>query len=412
MPTLDLAFVRQQFPAFNEPSLQHTIFFENAGGSFMAEPVLSRLTTYFRRLKVQPYYPNPVSTEAGEWMTASYTALAQWMNTDASHIYFGPSTSQNTSVLSQAVLGWLKAGDAIVVSQQDHEANIGVWEKLEQAGITIKPWQVTPETGSLDLTALDGLLTPDVKLLTFSHCSNILGEINPVKAVCDIAKRKQVKTIVDGVSFAGHGLPDIGELGADIYLFSLYKVFGPHLGVMVIQPDMATLLCNQSHFFNAEIREKRLYPAGPDHAQVAAVNGVSEYFEALYQHHFAHQKAESDADKAQAVRLLIRESENALITPLLAFFNEHPAITIIGPNTVENKAPTIAIHIEGHHPKALAEALGKQNIMCGAGHFYSYRLLKAMGIPTDEGLLRFSLVHYNSHEEVEMVISALKDLLK
>lgn len=412
MSSLDLTFVRQQFPAFAEPSLAQTIFFENAGGSFMAQPVLSRLTTYFSRLKVQPYYPNPVSTEAGEWMTQSYAAIAQWMNTAPTNVYFGPSTSQNTGMLAQAVLGWLKAGDAIVVSQQDHEANIGVWQKLEKAGVKVKPWQVESKTGSLDIEALEELLTPDVKLLTFSHCSNILGEINPVQTICNIAQSKQVKTIVDGVSFAGHGLPDITELGADIYLFSLYKVFGPHLGVMVIQPELAALLSNQSHFFNAEIREKRLYPAGPDHAQVAAVNGVSEYFNTLYTHHFPENKAASAEGKAKAVRQLIRESEAALIAPLLTFFNEHPAITIVGPTTTENRAPTIAIHVKGHHPKALAEALGKQHIMCGAGHFYSYRLLTALGISTEEGLLRFSLVHYNSQEDVEMVISALKALLK
>lgn len=412
MPTIDLEFTRQQFPAFAEPSLSQTIFFENAGGSYMAASVFSRLNEYYRRLKVQPYYPNPVSTEAGEWMTQSYSALAKWMNTSPDSIYFGPSTSQNTAVLAQAILGWIQAGDAIVVSQQDHEANIGVWQKLEKVGITIKPWKVKPETGALDIDALDRLLTPDVKLLTFSHCSNILGEINPVGVICDIAKNKQVKTVVDGVSFAGHGLPNIAELGADVYLFSLYKVFGPHLGVMVIQPDMAELLSNQSHFFNAEIREKRLYPAGPDHAQVAAVNGVSEYFEALYQHHFADTEEVSIDHKAQAVRQLIQETETTLIAPLLDFFNHHPAITIVGPKSTESRAPTIAIAIEGHNPKEIAAALGKQNIMCGAGHFYSYRLLDALGIPTEQGLLRFSLVHYNSKKEVETVINSLSGLLK
>ncbi|XAW87781.1 aminotransferase class V-fold PLP-dependent enzyme [Vibrio sp. CDRSL-10 TSBA] len=132
MNTLDLDFVRQQFPAFAEPSLLDKAFFENAGGSYLCRQVLEKFDHYFHQLKVQPYYPNPVSAQAGQWMDASYQALAPWLNSAADEIYFGPSTSQNTYVLANAVMGWLQSGDEIIVTNQDHEANSGAWRRLAE----------------------------------------------------------------------------------------------------------------------------------------------------------------------------------------------------------------------------------------------------------------------------------------
>lgn len=135
MSTLDLNFIRQQFPAFEQPSLQSQAFFENAGGSYLCRQVLDRFDTYFHQLKVQPYYPNAVSGKAGQWMDESYQALAPWLGVSASEIYFGPSTSQNTYVLANAVMGWLQPGDEIIVTNQDHEANSGAWRRLAERGL-------------------------------------------------------------------------------------------------------------------------------------------------------------------------------------------------------------------------------------------------------------------------------------
>ncbi|WGY45670.1 aminotransferase class V-fold PLP-dependent enzyme [Vibrio sp. ABG19] len=411
MTTLDMDFVRQQFPAFAEPSLHDKAFFENAGGSYLCRQVLEKFDQYFHQLKVQPYYPNPVSAKAGEWMDASYQALAPWLNSAPDEIYFGPSTSQNTYVLANAVMGWLQPGDEIVVTNQDHEANSGVWRRLAERGIVVKEWSVNPVNGMLELDTLQPLLTKATKLLTFPHCSNILGHINPVADICALARRHDVRTIVDGVSFAGHGLPDVKALGCDIYLFSLYKVFGPHLGVMVIQSDMASKLANQGHYFNGEFREKRLYPAGPDHAQVAAAKGVADYFAAIYQHHFPDQPEASATQKAEAVRDLLHQAELTTLQPLLEFLNQHPAIRIIGPASAAQRAPTVSITVNGVLPADLAKQLGEEGLLCGAGHFYSCRLLEAMDINPAVGVVRFSMVHNSSPAEVERLIATLARLL-
>ena len=404
-PALDLDFVRAQFPAFSEPTLVGTAFFENAGGSYLCSQVIHRLETYYRRLKVQPYYPNAVSGEAGAWMDEACTALAAWMNTPAETVYFGPSTSQNTRTLAEASMGWLQPGDEIIVTNQDHEANTGVWRKLEKRGLVVREWRMDQQ-GVLQIDDLKALFSDRSKLLCFPHCSNILGDINPVAGISALARDYGIKTCVDGVSFAGHGLPDIQALGCDIYLYSLYKVYGPHQGVMVVRPEMAELLGNQGHFFNADLREKRLTPAGPDHAQVAAVQGVSEYFQALYQHHFAHE-AVSDVERAEHLRQLLHQSEIAHTQTLLDFFREHPAISLIGPDRTHERAPTLSIQVAGKNPASLCEALGQQKILCGAGHFYSWRLLEGLGIDPRVGVLRMSMVHYNSEAEVAQLINAL-----
>lgn len=419
MKNFDLAFVRDQFPAFAEQTLQGTVFLENAGGSYMCGPVMQRLTDYYNQCKVQPYYPNPVSTQAGNMMDEAYGALAPWLNVDASEIYFGPSTSQNTYVLAQAMLGWLQAGDEIIVTNQDHEANSGAWRRLASQGIVVREWRVDPATGSLDLGALQELMTAKTKLLTYPHCSNILAEVNPVGEISRMARERGIRTVVDGVSHAGHGLPDVSALGADIYLFSLYKVYGPHQGVMVIRSDMAKHLCTQAHYFHEGVREKRLMPAGPDHAQIASVKGVGDYFEALFSHHRQDadmSDASSGATKAEAVRELMKQGERPGFIALLDYLGTRGDLRIVGPADPQTRCPTVSVISKdkaaaGKCPAELAQKLGEKGILCGAGHFYSVRLLEALGIDPDQGVLRFSLVHYTSKDDVDRLASELDRLL-
>lgn len=410
MKHLDATFVRQQFPAFSEESLKGTVFMENAGGSYMCRQVMDRLNTFYHQCKVQPYYPNPVSMKAGDMMDEAYGALAKWMNVNADDVYFGPSTSQNTYVLSKAMLGWLQPGDEVIVTNQDHEANSGAWRRLESQGMVVKEWAIDPKSGSLDVADLERLITPKTKLLTFPHCSNILGEVNPVAEFCKVAKAHGVRTVVDGVSFAGHGLPDVPALGADIYLFSLYKVYGPHQGVMVIAPDMVPNLRNQGHYFHEEVRVKRLMPSGPDHAQIASVKGVSDYFDALLAHH-EYDGQDSAPEKAKAVRTLLKEGERPALSALLDYIAGKEALRLVGPAELEHRNPTVSVVPAGKTPWELAERLGEKGILCGAGHFYSVRLIKALGIDPDLGVLRFSLVHYTSEQDVELLAAELDKLL-
>ena len=272
---LDVDFVRAQFPAFAEPALQGQAFFENAGGSYTCAPVIDRLTRYYRSRKVQPYGPYEASRLAGEEMDEARARMAAILGVAPEELSFGPSTTQNTYVLAQAFRQWMQPGEAIVVTNQDHEANSGPWRRLAADGIEIREWKIDPSTGHLDPEALEPLLDESVRLVCFPHCSNVVGEINPVTEITAMSHAAGAFVCVDGVSYAPHGFPNVGRLGPDIYLFSAYKTYGPHQGLMVIRRALAELLPNQGHHFNGGTLTKRFTPAGPDHAQIAASAGMS-----------------------------------------------------------------------------------------------------------------------------------------
>jgi selenocysteine lyase/cysteine desulfurase len=414
MTKLDLDYVRRQFPAFREPSLEQRAFFENAGGSYACGPVVQRLGEYYRRLKVQPYYAFPASTEAGEWMDASRARLARYLGVESEEVHFGPSTSQNTYVLAQAMRPLLKPGDEIIVTNQDHEANSGSWRRLGVNGVTVREWRVDPQSGMLDESQLDTLLSERTRLLTFPHASNVVAHINPVARITARARAAGAITVVDGVAWAPHGLPDVRELGADVYLFSLYKTYGPHQGLMVVRADLLGHLGNEGHYFNASETSKRLVPAGPDHAQVAAARGIAEYFDALDAHHTPEGAAAPQNDpaaRAERVRRLLRGAEIPLLATLLDYLTSRRDVRILGPTAPEERAATVSFVPERQDPGAVVQALAERGFMAGHGNFYAVRLLEGMKVDSRGGAVRLSLLHYNSPAEVAGVIDALEQIL-
>jgi selenocysteine lyase/cysteine desulfurase len=283
---LDLDFVRSNFPAFARPINDGQSFFENAGGSFACRQTIDALTEYYTDLKVQPYSEFESSRRAGELMDRSRERWAEALGVQAREVVFGPSTSANTYVLAHAFADVLEAGNEVIVTNQDHEANTGAIRRAaERLGCTVKEWTTDPETGLLDIDQFEALLSERTGLVTVPHASNIIGSENDVASVTRLAHGVGARVIVDGVSFAPHTIPDVGAIGADVYLFSLYKTYSVHQGLMVARAGLMAELPNQSHFFNDAVADKRLNPAGPDHAQVASAGAVLDYVEALHRHH-------------------------------------------------------------------------------------------------------------------------------
>ncbi|MGE0031258.1 MAG: aminotransferase class V-fold PLP-dependent enzyme [Steroidobacteraceae bacterium] len=409
MPALDLEFVRSQFPAFAEPSLEGFAHFENAGGSYACRQTIEWLHRYYRQTKVQPYYAFAPSRLAGEQMDAARARMAAWLNVGADELHFGPSSSQNTYVIAQALRQQLRPGDEVIVTNQDHEANVGAWSRLHTEGTVIREWKIDPDSAELNPRDLEALLNSRTRVVAFTHCSNVVGSINPVREITDLVHRAGALAFVDGVAFCPHGLPDVTALGADLYFFSLYKVYGPHLGAMFMRRELNAQLPPQGHFFNAEHPGKRFTPAGPDHAQIATVNGVMDYLHAVADRHGSGGKPVQD--QAAAVRTLFREHETALLQPLLDFLSRHPRVRLIGRASAMGRAPTVAFTVDGSASAKLAERLAEAKLGVGVGNFYAYRLVKALGIDPDDGVVRVSFVHYTSKAEVDRMIRTLDGLL-
>ena len=406
---LDSNFIRSQFPAFTEPSLQGWAYFENAGGSYTCRQVIDRLFTFYTQTKLQAGNPNPASQAAGAAMAESYVRMADYLNVGEDEVHIGPSTSQNTYVLAQAMRGMWQEGDEIVVSNQDHEGNAGVWRRLAQTGIVVNEWVVDPESGRLNPNDLDELLTDKTRLVAFPHCSNVVAHVNPVAEIAAKGKAAGAIVLVDGVAYAPHGLPDVAALGVDIYLFSLYKTWGPHQGLMTVRRELLDHLVNQSHYFNDGKVRSMLLPAGPDHAQVAATAGVAEYLDEVYAHHFTEEV--DVAERGRRVHDLFQMHEKKLLSPLLAWLRSRDDVRIVGPDDAELRAPTVAIIPRKKSISELLPTLTAHRLMVSSGNFYAVRPLLDMNIPLDTGVLRFSFIHYTTEEEIDQLIRGLKAAL-
>ena len=395
----DPEFVRSQFPAFSEPSLDGWAMFENAGGSYACKQVIDRLHAFYTRTKVQPYWDFPASAEGGARMDESRTRLASLMGVGADEIHFGPSTTQNTYVLAQSVRKAFAPGDEIVVTDQDHEANSGYWRRLADDGFVVREWKLDPDTGHLDPDVLANLLNNRTRIVAFPHASNIVAEINPVTDICRMVREAGAISVVDGVSYAPHGIPDVAALGADIYMFSAYKTHGPHQGVMTVRMSAAKRLSPQGHMFNHGDPRTWFTPAGPDHAQQGALAGMVDYADAL-----------SDAHGGRSAHDVMRDQEIALMRPLMGWLEGRNDVRLLGPSDPARRAPTVSL-VHQRPGEELAKALADHKIMAGGGCFYSDRCVAAQGVPVEHGVLRVSFLHYNSEAEITQLIEALDQVL-
>jgi cysteine desulfurase family protein (TIGR01976 family) len=408
---LDLDFVRSNFPAFGRPVNDGQSFFENAGGSFACRQTIDALTEYYTDLKVQPYSEFESSRRAGELMDRSRARWADALGVEAREVVFGPSTTANTYVLAHAFAEVLEPGNEVIVTNQDHEANTGAIRRAaERVGCQVKEWRIDPDTGLLDIADFEALLSERTGLVTVPHASNIVGSENDVTRITQLAHTVGARVIVDGVSFAPHTIPDVGAIGADVYLFSLYKTYSVHQGLMVVRAGLMAELPNQSHFFNDSVSDKRLNPAGPDHAQVASAGAVLDYVEALHQHH-AGSSSDDLRTASTAVSSLWRSHEDSLTPALLDVLAQRDDVRLLGPATLDavagHRCPTIAFSPLAKDPQDVAHELVQRGVQTSSGHYYAARVLDGLGIDPDRGVVRLSFVHYTSPADVDRAIDAL-----
>ena len=409
---LDIDFVRAQFDQLHDDP--DFVFASNAGGSYVSNQVNRVMEHYNHHTRVQPYSDYPSSKAGGEAMDRARQGWAQALNIDPGELTVGPSTSINTYVMAQAMgAGW-QAGDEIVVTNQDHEANSGVWRrKAEEKGVTIRQWEVDADSALLDLDALLPLLNERTRWVFFTHCSNLVGTANPVAEITRAVKAaSNARVFVDAVAYAPHHIADLKALGVDGYAFSLYKVFGPHQGLLYVNTDVHGELESQAHYFNRGIPTKDFNPAGPQHAQVAACAGVLDYFDDLHRHHFGATEGSRNAQLQQLHDLILRH-ENELAAPILDYLDSQASVRLLGKtHTRDNdRAPTIAFRPLKTSSKAVAQQLQDQGIGTENGNFYAHRLVTDLGIDPADGVVRLSLVHYGNQQDVERILKALDSAL-
>mgnify|MGYP001454991319 CR=1 FL=1 len=408
---LDIDFIRSQFPAFDDPLCKDWCFFENAGGSYVPRQVIEKLKKFMISTKVQPYAEYPMSKIAGNNMDQATELFSQIINANNKEILIGGSTSINLYVLSNALKYSIKPGDEVIVTNQDHEANISPWRRLSEVGAVIKEWKINTDTAELNIEDLKSLLSNKTKIVAVTHCSNIVGTINELKTISDLAHEKGALVIGDGVSYAPHGFPNVKELGIDFYTFSLYKTYGPHLALLYGKEEILKNLPNQNHEFLDGEYPYTLNPGGPNHEELTSLIGIYEYFNDLYKHHF-NDDEESILKKIKKINILISQHEEEVGNIFLNHINSKKKIKLIGQKQISNKnrAPTFSFTVDDQTSKDISKILVSNKIATRNDNFYAWRCLKYLGIDTNDGVIRISMAHYNSKDDINNLINAINKI--
>jgi cysteine desulfurase family protein (TIGR01976 family) len=403
-PALDIDFVRGHFP----PLADGWAFFENAGGSYVPQSVIDRVAVYMRECQVQPGSIG-AAKDAADRIAAGQAGIAAALGADADEVIIGPSTTSNVYVLSHALRPWFSPGDEVVVTDLDHEANNTPWRRLEEIGVIVKEWRFDRETGGLDTVGLDEVLTERTRLVAFSACSNITGTWNDVAGLTAHIHAAGAVACVDAVALGSHRAIDVERLDVDFLACSLYKLYGPHVAALYGKRDHLRRAKGQNHFFFSEDDiPLKLNPGGPSHEFTAALSGTVDYFEAVHAHHVGAAANDLPA-RVRAAYGLFEAYEERLAAPFVDFLKVTPKIRLLGLATADRtrRVPTFAFDVPGADLTAIQDALAARKVNIGLGHFYAPRALAAYGLDPARGVLRASMVHYNSAEEVSRLIDGL-----
>ncbi len=406
--SLDIEFVRNKFPVFQNSKTKDLAFFENAGGTYVPDTVINKLNKFMIETKVQPYGDFASSIEAGDEMDKSINKIAELLNIEKDEFIIGPSTTMNMFLLSRGIKHWLNKGDEIIVTNQDHEANIGAWRKLSDEEINIKEWKLNKDSAELEIEDLKLLINEKTKIICVCHTSNIVASINNLSEIVDLAHQNDIKVVGDGVAYMAHDIADLKGIGLDFYGFSLYKTFGPHLALLYGRKELLEETKNLNHEFLSKEIPLTLNPGGPNHEELACLSGLTDYYEDIYSHHFSDPNL-SLYEKGKKIFKLVYSHEEQLMEKLLSFLKSKNSVTLIGKSTHlrNERMPTVSFTVKNKSSLLIAQEAGKNGIGIRNGDFYAWRCLKGLGIDTNDGVIRISMVHYNSVEEVEKLINFL-----
>ncbi|MBC8130283.1 MAG: cysteine desulfurase-like protein [Rhizobiaceae bacterium] len=401
--TFDIDFVRRQFPAL----AGEWAYMDNAGGSQVLSRVAARVSDYLLSSNVQTGASYGPSQESTRRVGEARKAFAAFMNADPGEIVMGPSTTILIRFLSEAMAGKLSPGDEIILTNTDHEANIGPWLKHEKNGITIRFWTCDPDTYELDLDTLSAMVNERTKLVCVTHASNILGSINDIAGIADIAHSVGAEVCVDGVAYAPHRAIDVKALKADYYIFSVYKVFGPHFAVMYGARDKLLALDNIYHYFFDKSRvPHKIEPGNINYELAWGSIGAVDYVEELgLRDGAAKGRAAIEAGFAG-----IAEQERALTAQLMDFLATRNSVTVVGRTStaIAERVSTVSFIVGTESSRRIVEAVDAHKIGIRYGDFYAKRIVEDHGLGSTEGVVRVSMVHYNTSAEVDRLIAALE----
>jgi cysteine desulfurase family protein (TIGR01976 family) len=413
---LDVAAVRDHFPALRRSLDSAPIaFLDGPGGTQVPAECIEAMAAYLRASNANHGGAFRTSHETDALLHDVHAAAADFLGAaDPAEVAFGPNMTTLTFALSRALGPTLEAGDEVVVTRLDHDANVAPWLAMaEERGATVRWLDFDPDDCTLRLDDLAEVINARTRVVAVGLASNAVGTVNDVSRIADAARAHGALLFVDAVHAAPHLPIDVGALGADLLACSPYKFFGPHLGLM---------------WGRREVLERlpafRVRPAGEElpgkwetgtqnHEALAGLLGTFGYLEALGR---AHGGAGPEADRRAALRAAmqaIRGYERGLIGPLLEGLAGVPGCRVYGltdASRFDERVPTVAFTIEGMHPRDVARRLGERGINVWDGDYYAVEAVRRLGLERSGGMVRAGLVHYNTAEEIERLVVALREI--
>lgn len=408
LPELDVDRVRSAFPGLATP----WAFFDNAGGTQILGSAIERLNEHLIHRMVQTGGSYAVSQQAAASLQSGREGVATLLNAARSEeIVFAPTATVACQNLARAMAGQFAEGDEIVVTVTDHESNIGPWMLLAERGVRFRFWEPDPETLELDLAGLDALLTPRTKLVAVTATSNILGTVNDVAAIARRVHDAGALICVDAVACAPHRAIDVRAWDVDYLFFSVYKTFGPHFAALYGRFDLLAELDGLYHYFYGRDRvPMKLEPGNASYELAYATSAIPDYLADLG----ADLGAGGDARaRIEAAWAAIARHEGRLAERLLSWLRDRKDARIVGRPRGDDpdRAAILAFRIDGRDAGEIARALDDHHLAVRFGDFHARRLIEHLGLADQGGVVRVSLAHYNSPQEVDRLITALDQVL-
>lgn len=398
-----MGWVRSQFPAL----ASDTLHFDNAAGAQVPQPVLDWMHTAMTEYQVNKGGAYRESVRVGEVKEGVRAQVAQLLNApEPASVSFGPNATTLITLLAGGLRRAIEPGDEIVVTELDHHANVDPWRRLAEAGAEIRTWRTVGDECRLDVDDLRALVSERTRLVAVTAASNALGTITDVAEAAHVAHEAGAWLMVDAVHYAPHRMPDVQAWNADVCVFSPYKVFGPHLGVLYLSPEVAPQWPAPALSFFPETGPIRWETGTQNHEAIAGLAGTFEYLDAVS----GKLGAPAGREGWERVFGAFHQHETELSARLLDGLARLGA-TRYGLQTAEGRTSTVSMNLDGTSPDAVARHLASDGIAVAHGHYYAWELMmNRLGLADRGGAVRISAVHYNTIDEIDRVIESLARL--
>jgi cysteine desulfurase family protein (TIGR01976 family) len=413
--TLDLAWVRSQFPSLKQTVNGHpAAFLDGPAGTQVPQRVIDAVREYYEQSNANTGGAFATSRRSDAMLASAHAAMADFLGCAADEVYFGPNMTTLSFALARAIGRELQPGDEIVVTTLDHDANVAPWRALEERGTVVRQADIREEDCTLDMNDLRSKITPRTKLIAVGYASNAVGTINPVEEIVRIAHDAGALAFVDAVHYAPHGSIDVRALDCDFLACSPYKFFGPHAGCIYGKREHLLRLRPYKVRPAADTLPDRWETGTQTHECIGGVAAAIDYVADLGRRSMGGETTPRREALLSAYRA-IRHHEMSLASRMIKGLLEIPGLRFFGisdPSRFAHRVPTVAIRLANQTPLQIATFLGDRGIFTWDGNYYALNLTERLGVEKDGGFLRIGIVHYNSSEEIDRLLAALTELAK